>query len=209
MKNQTEFEREKQLVCDTLDGNKQAFGEIFLRYQYRVREFSRAMLKAYGFPENGFEDDIAQRTFIEFERTLKNFRFEDEKSLERWLFGISRNQVRNEAKSKNITLNVGDVDYFFDENAEQEIKNIIYEENFDDDIYEEQIKRITILAIEKLKSPYQETMKALVGSNFKITIEQLTMIFDSNEETIRTRLRRGRQLLGSLIEEILKQVKCV
>lgn len=207
MKEQEEFAKEQQLVREISKGGVQAFEEIYDRYQYEVREFSRTVLNLYNLKETGLEDDIAQRTFIKFPDTLKTFKFESKESLRRWLFGIARNVARDEAKAKNKILSIDNIN--LDEDNEYQIENTVisYEQDFEEEIYEGEVSEMLYEAINNLPSPYKELMFAWAETDFEATMEQLAIIFNTNEGTIKTRLRKARYLLKPLMQKLKKQVK--
>lgn len=207
MKEQEEFAKEQQLVREISKGGVQALEEIYDRYQYEVREFSRTVLNLYNFTGTGLEDDIAQRTFIKFPDTLKNFRFESKESLRKWLFGIARNEARDEARAKNKILSIDSIN--LDEDNEYQIENTVisYEQDFEEEVYEGEVSEMLYKAINNLPSPYKELMLAWVETDFEASMEQLAIIFRTNEGTIKSRLRRARYLLKPLLEKLKKQAK--
>jgi RNA polymerase sigma factor (sigma-70 family) len=167
------------------------------------------MLNGYGFPDNGLEDDITQRVFMAFRKTIKNFRFETEDSLKTWLFGIARNEIRNEAKAKRPTVSLDNNEKVFDENVMSELKKAIlaYQPNFNNQIQAEEIKSMLIEATDKINSPYKEAMRAWIASNCESSMEELAIMFGTNEGTIKSRFGRAGLFFAPLVEKLGKYIK--
>ena len=86
-----------QLVARAKAGDAQALNDLFLRYHAMMVELARrkigARLRLKEEP-----DDLAQTTFREATRDLKNYEYRGESSLVRWLAQILQNKIRDKAE---------------------------------------------------------------------------------------------------------------
>ncbi|MFN0250527.1 MAG: RNA polymerase sigma factor [Kofleriaceae bacterium] len=86
-----------QLVTRAKSGDAQALNDLFLRYHSVMVELARrkigARLRLKEEP-----DDLAQTTFREATRDLKNYEYRGEHSLVRWLAQILQNKIRDKAE---------------------------------------------------------------------------------------------------------------
>lgn len=79
------------------DDDRHAFGELVRRHQSAVRAFLRRLIR------DSFQaDDLAQETFIEAHRQLRQFR--GEAGFSSWLFGIAYNRFRSFQRRQRETI---------------------------------------------------------------------------------------------------------
>ena len=86
-----------QLVARAKSGDAQALNDLFTRYHTMMVELARrkigTRLRLKEEP-----DDLAQTTFREATRDLKNYEYRGEGSLVRWLAQILQNKIRDKAE---------------------------------------------------------------------------------------------------------------
>ena len=97
---------DEQTIRLVLDGNREAFKELVLRYEGRVAATVISMLGKC--PE---ADDVGQEVFIRFYKNLKNFR--GDSSVATYLTKIAINLSLNELKRRKRRL------FFIKDNAEE------------------------------------------------------------------------------------------
>lgn len=86
-----------QLVSRAKSGDAQALNDLFTRYHTMMVELARRKLGArLRLKEE--PDDLAQTTFREATRDLKNYEYRGESSLVRWLAQILQNKIRDKAE---------------------------------------------------------------------------------------------------------------
>jgi RNA polymerase sigma factor (sigma-70 family) len=77
-----------ELVAETLNGNRDAFSQIVVRYQSLICSLAYSATGSLGQSE-----DLAQETFITAWRRLRLLR--EPAKLRAWLCGIARNRINN------------------------------------------------------------------------------------------------------------------
>lgn len=96
------------LVSRARSGDRQAFEDLFRRYQSRLRPLIDLRLKG-PLREKVEVDDVLQETLLRAFQSLGRFEWQDEESFLRWLGGIARNVVLQiagaEKRKKLIALN--------------------------------------------------------------------------------------------------------
>ncbi|USN94893.1 MAG: RNA polymerase sigma factor [Candidatus Nomurabacteria bacterium] len=73
------------------DGNEQAFGEIYLRYENPVRDFIKKLFYGSKMPNCQDEDDIVQETFLNVHSALKRGLYKNEGRMKAWIFTVAKN----------------------------------------------------------------------------------------------------------------------
>lgn len=196
-----DFENEKKLFCDAIDGDHEAFNQLYKTYANRLKSFITKMLKAYKLFECQ-EDDIVQETFMIFITDMKKFKVDSDRGLRRCLFTIANNKIKNLSRKKKTYISIDD------ENKEfEKIREIffIYKPEVDENINKEQIKTIINKAMNLLPSPFRETFEVYIQEiEDDITIEELSEYFIAEEGTIKSRLSRTRKLLKPVLEPLRK-----
>ncbi len=84
---------DQQLIARCREGDLEAFGQIYARYERSVYRYAYHML---GDPDEA--DDMMQDTFVKAYRTLPGFR--SECSLQTWLLKVTGNLCRDRLKTR-------------------------------------------------------------------------------------------------------------
>ncbi|MGL5633814.1 MAG: RNA polymerase sigma factor [Sarcina sp.] len=134
-------------------------------------------------------EDLTQEIFIKIFRYIGKFK--GDSSLKTWIYKISLNICREYyRKNKKVT-------YFGEEfNKETEV-----EDKFDleEEILELMDNEVIANALEKIKPAYRDIIYMFYYKEF--TIKDIAKILDENENTIKTKLRRGKNALGIVLKE--------
>jgi RNA polymerase sigma-70 factor (ECF subfamily) len=94
-----------ELIARTLaNDDRTAFGQLVQRHQSAVRNFLRHLTHN----DAALADDLAQETFIQAYRGLRNFR--GTASFSTWLFGIAHNFHRNAHRRRRDFAPIEEVD---------------------------------------------------------------------------------------------------
>lgn len=197
---------EQDLVYEVSSGNQEAYGFLFDSYKEDVSNFARNMLRAYSCYETGMEDDITQNTFIKVFKDIKGFKPNNSGSLRTWIRQIAKNEVRNTIRSKNVRI-IEKTEPLDEENLAQLNKLISSFKTMDNEINYQQVKEKVIEVVEKLNSPFRETAKVLIDNDFDNNMEEISLILECNEATVKTRLFRLRNLLSPILEPLKKWLK--
>lgn len=136
----------------------------------------------------GVAEDLTQETFINVFKYIQKFK--GKSSLKTWIYKIALNQCREYyRKHKYATgsiIEILDANTRAEFDLEEEILDLIDNEFIAD-------------SLAMLKSEYRDIIYMFYYKD--MTIRDIAMILKENENTIKTRLRRGRSALGKVLKE--------
>lgn len=205
------FDVEKVLVQELRKGNQDAVVVIVRKYQNLVKEYVRNILKIYGLHQQGLENDLAQETLIKFYQNVDKIDFSKCNDLKPWILKIAMNETRNLLREKNIKFISldGIITDPLEEDKISKLKDIIlsYKPTVNNDVNYQESKVLIRQVINTLNSPFKELMTVIVDSDFEITIEELAIIFECSDGTIKSRLVRSRNVLKTILEPLRKWFK--
>lgn len=205
------FDVEKALVQELRKGNQDAVVVIVRKYQNLVKEYVKNILKIYGLHQQGLENDLAQETLIKFYRNVDKIDFSKCNDLKPWILKIAMNETRNLLREKNIKFISldGITTDPLEEDKISKLKDIIlsYKPTVNNDVNYKESKVLIRQVINTLNSPFKELMTVIVDSDFEITIEELAIIFECSDGTIKSRLVRSRNVLKTILEPLRKWFK--
>jgi len=183
------------LISEFKAGSTDAMEKIVGRYEDRIFTFG---LKMCGHLQDA--EDIAQDTFLNAFRYLKDFR--EETKLKNWLFKIAaRACIRKRRKKKCEPDYEISLDSFIHEDGSDgnyEIPD--WSEDPSDNVMRTELKKIIDAAIQTLPHKYRLVfnLREIEGFNTKETAE----ILEISTQSVKTRLHRARLFMR---EEISKQ----
>ena len=183
------------LIAEFKSGSMDAMEKIVGRYEDRIFTFG---LKMCGHLQDA--EDIAQETFLNAFRYLKDFR--EETKLKNWLFKIAaRACIRKRRKKKCEPDHEISLDLFIHEDGSDgkyEIPD--WSESPSDNVMRSELKKIIDAAIQTLSHKYRLVfnLRDIGGFSTKETAE----ILGISTQSVKTRLHRARLFLR---EEISKQ----
>ena len=183
------------LITEFKAGSVDAMEKIVGRYEDRIFTFG---LKMCGHLQDA--EDIAQETFLNAFRYLKDFR--EETKLKNWLFKIAaRACIRKRRKKKCEPDYEISLDSFIHEDGSDgkyEIPD--WSDDPSDNVMRAELKRIIDAAIQTLPHKYRLVfnLRDIEGFSTKETAE----ILEISTQSVKTRLHRARLFLR---EEISKQ----
>lgn len=205
------FDVEKALVQELRKGNQDAVVVIVRKYQNLVKEYVRNILKIYGLHQQRLENDLAQETLIKFYQNVDKIDFSKCNDLKPWILKIAMNETRNLLREKNIKFISldGIITDPLEEDKISKLKDIIlsYKPTVNNDVNYQESKVLIRQVINTLNSPFKELMTVIVDSDFEITIEELAIIFECSDGTIKSRLVRSRNVLKTILEPLRKWFK--
>ena len=176
---------EAELVKLSLNGDKDAFGEIVARYQKMVARTVKGMLG-----DSVFAEDIGQEVFIKLFYSLAEFR--GEAKLSTYIQKIAVNLTLNEIKRRNRFFSM------FSQRGNSEM----YEFEIADNESEEKREAIEVVnkALSKMEPKFRiiVTMRMLQGYSTKETAE----ILDLPLGTVLSRLSRAQEQLRNILKKI-------
>ena len=176
---------EIELVKASLEGDKQAFGEIVTRYSKMVARTVKGMLG-----DSVFAEDIGQEVFIKLFYSLSEFR--GEAKLSTYIQKIAVNLTLNEIKRRKRFLSM----------FSQKGNNEMYEFDVADHDTEERREASEIVnkALMKMDHKFRiiVTMRMLQGYSTKETAEILELPLG----TVLSRLSRAQEQLRNILEKL-------
>lgn len=131
--------------------------------------------------------DLTQETFINIYKYIKKFK--GKSSLKTWIYKIALNCCR---------------EYFRKHKSTYSIEDIAYSDVKDDFDLEETIldildNEMIIDSLSKIKDDYRDIIYMFYYKEF--TIKDIAKILEEKENTVKTKLRRGRSQLGQVLKE--------
>src|SRR5271169_5658872 len=169
-----------ELVTQTREGNRDAFGQIVSRYQSLICSLAYSATGSFGQSE-----DLAQETFITAWKHLGHLRERDK--LRSWLCGIARNRINNflrregrePVRMAEPLENIAETHSAEALPADQTISN------------EEQA--ILWRSLERIPEIYREPLVLFYREHQ--SIEAVARNLELSEDTVKQRLSRGRRML--------------
>ena len=185
---------DQQLVDRVLNGNKNAFNLLVLRYQHRVSALVGRFVH-----DSHEAEDVCQEAFIKAYRALPLFR--GDSAFYTWLYRIAVNTAKNHLVSRNRRPPASDVEV---EDAEQsEVGSILREiENPESKLATVKLKLAIEQAIEELPEDLRTafTLREFSGLSY----EDITEVMDCPVGTVRSRIFRARESIDKKIRELLE-----
>ncbi|MCI5105205.1 MAG: RNA polymerase sigma factor RpoE [Pseudomonadales bacterium] len=186
-------ETDQQLVDRVLDGDKNAFNLLVLRYQHRV-----AGLVSRFIQDAQEVEDVSQEAFIKAYRALPLFR--GDSAFYTWLYRIAVNTAKNYLVSRNRRPPASDVDI---NDAEViEIGAVLRDiEDPEGSLATDKLKQAINDAIEELPEDLKTafTLREFSGMSY----EDITEVMDCPVGTVRSRIFRAREAIDKRIKELL------
>jgi RNA polymerase sigma-70 factor, ECF subfamily len=176
---------EKMLVKASLEGDKQAFGEIVNRYRKLVARTVKGMLG-----DTVFAEDIGQEVFIKLYYSLPDYR--GEAKLSTYIQKIAVNLTLNEIKRRKRFLSM------FSQNENE----VIYEHEISDNHTEAKNEAHELInkALSFIEPKFRiiVTMRLLQGYSTKETAEILNLPLG----TVLSRLSRAQKQLKEILKKL-------
>ncbi|MBF0511193.1 MAG: RNA polymerase sigma factor [Candidatus Omnitrophica bacterium] len=174
----------QDILIKASQGEAQAFEEV---YRLTSSFVYNVALRIVNNREDALE--VAQEVFMTIYHKLKNFRFES--SFKTWVYRITANTAINFAKKKNRHKTV-ELEEFFKEGAvENEVRAKINREDA-------QARIETLLAALTQDQRACVTLRDIEGLSY----EEIAQALNININTVRSRLKRSREKLLSLKNEV-------
>jgi RNA polymerase sigma-70 factor (ECF subfamily) len=176
---------ENALVKSSLEGDKNAFGEIVKRYQGMVARTVKSMLG-----DSVFSEDIGQEVFIKLYYSLPEFR--GEAKLSTYIQKIAVNLTLNEIKRRKRFFSM------FSQKGNSEMHE--FEIADQDDAERKDTREIVGKALMKMEPKFRIilTMRMLQGYSTKETAEMLNMPLG----TVLSRLSRAQEQLRGILNKL-------
>jgi RNA polymerase sigma-70 factor (ECF subfamily) len=176
---------ENELVKSSLEGDKNAFGEIVTRYQGMVARTVKSMLG-----DTVFSEDIGQEVFINLYHSLSDFRGEAKLStyIQRIAVNLTLNEIKRRKRFFSMFSQKGNSDMHEFEVADQ------------DDAERKDAKEMVGKALMKMDPKFRIilTMRMLQGYSTKETAEILNLPLG----TVLSRLSRAQEQMRGILSKL-------
>src|ERR1022692_947671 len=171
---------DNELVAQTLDGNRDAFGRIVSRYQSLICSLAYSATGSLGQSE-----DLAQETFISAWKHLRHLR--ERHKLRAWLCGIARNRINNNLRreGREPLRDPETLDSAPDSPAPEPLPH--------DQTISNEEQAILWRSLERIPEIYREPLVLFYREHQ--SIGAVAQSLDLTEDTVKQRLSRGRKLL--------------
>jgi RNA polymerase sigma-70 factor, ECF subfamily len=176
---------EHDLIKESLNGNKKAFGEIVTRYQSMVARTVKGMLG-----DSVYSEDIGQEVFIKLFYSLSDFR--GEAKLSTYIQKIAVNLTLNEIKRRKRFFST------FSQKGNNEMYEIEVADHGDEE--QREAREIINRALMNLNPKFRVivTMRMIEGYSTKETAE----ILDLPIGTVLSRLSRAQEQLKNILGKL-------
>jgi len=173
------------IVNQIIQGNKNAFKLLILRYQRPIFSF----LGNFHFP-NQMIEDLAQETFLRAYKNISSFNPERGASFATWLFTIS----------KNLALNMQAKSSYRKERPMETVKTRVNGplKSFSDKLEQKNTKEVVRSAVNNLPLPF----KTAVALSYldELSLEEIASIEECPVGTIKSRIFRGKKMLRQILQ---------
>ena len=184
---------DQQLVERVLDGNKNAFDLLVLRYQNRVAAMVARIIR-----DQKEVEDVCQEAFIKAYKALPLFR--GDSAFYTWLYRIAINTAKNHIVSRGRRPPSSDVELTDGEGGELGL--VLSEiETPESSLEMENLKNVIEGAIEARPADLRTafTLREFSGLSY----EDITEIMNCPVGTVRSRIFRARESIDKAIKELI------
>ncbi len=187
---------EKDLLCETRQGNLAAFDELIRRHQ------SRVYATIYHMTSNREDtDDLTQETFLKAYKALKSFK--GDSSFYTWIYRIAVNKTINflkQRRRKFTHLSLNEIDPA--DEGRGPILEFVSEHTPRRDLRLKELQEKLNEAMQKLSEVHRlvVTLHDIQG----IPHDEIGKIMDCNTGTVRSRLFYARRQLQAYLSDYLK-----
>jgi len=183
---------DQMLVEQVLNGNKQAFNRLVLKYQNKICN----LISRY-IPEKDVQD-VAQESFIKAYRSLASFR--QESAFYTWLYRIAVNTAKNHItmvsrRPPSSDIDAQDAEFYESGQAMRDI------ETPEHNIQTQELQKTIFNVIENLP---EELRMAITLREIKgLSYDDIAQVLDIPIGTVRSRIFRARETIESKIKPLL------
>lgn len=172
---------DRELVHRTLEGNRQAYSSLVLKYQTKVYNM------AFGFVKNReTADDLAQEIFVKAYVSLKKFQFKS--GFGTWLYRIAINHCKDYLRAQQKMRTVP-----FDNYSEKTAIKVDASRDREQRRREDQIEGLIQKGILALPEKYKTiiTLRDIQGLSY----DEIAKILSLSAGTVDSRIHRARKML--------------
>ena len=196
LRSRPEEREDREIIERVLQGDKEAFREIVLRYQTRIYNMT------YRFLGNREEaEDLSQEIFLSIYRNLKNFRHESKFST--WVYRIVQNHCINRSAylkrrhvSEHDSLTRHEPEGRGNELAERALADPT--ESPEGNLQRREVERIVQQGISRLQEDFRQILilRDLEGRSY----DEIAEILGISLGTVKSRIHRARMSLKAQLD---------
>lgn len=177
---------DEELVSEVQAGAAEAFGVLVERYEDKIKRYARRFLLGYEDAE-----DLVQEVFIKAYINIQSF--DAQRKFSSWLYRIAHNEFINAIKKKGREpLPFFDPDNLFPHPTAPE--------SADTEINRQEMTELLESCLDKLNVKYREVLVLYYFEDMEY--RAIADILKIPVATVGVRLKRGRQIMRSLIEQM-------
>lgn len=178
------------------DGSEEAYGILYLRYHESVMKKIRRYV-----PHSEEVEDICQETFSKAFSQLGSFRLDG--NFATWIFTIARNTAfdhssHDKARGKNLEVKASPKE-------QEEIEIIDPALSPEEEVIRDQDNELVDACIEGLSDLYREAMKLYHIDH--LAYNEIAEKLGLTLNTVKTRIRRAKEMVSKAIQEIEEESK--
>jgi len=171
-------------------GNKDAFGVLIGRYDKKITRYANKFL--YNYQD---QEDAVQDVFIKAYQNIQSFKTSERFSP--WIYRVAHNTFLNVVRKRSREkITFFDTDQLFAANIPDENEVQLREQSFDREVLEQ--------CLEKMDVKYREVLVLFYFE--EKDYDEIAEIIQIPKATVGVRLRRGRQRMKQIYEELNQNV---
>lgn len=174
------------LIQQTLNGNRNAFRFLVLRYQKPIFKY----LSSFGLP-NGNREEIAQEAFIRAFKNLAKFDPDKGASFSTWLFVIAKNLAINEINKSSYKNEISTDD------THLELPNEIFSDNPETHLNRKQTQVSINNALNEV--PIEFRRAVILSQISEHSLQEIAVIENCSIGTVKSRIFRGKEILRKIL----------
>lgn len=164
---------EKQLIKGLKRNKEEAYDELINLYGNKLLRTCFLINK-----DEKEAEDIVQETFIKVFKSIKSFK--GNSSLYTWIYRILQNTIKDRYKNKILTTPYEDYE--------------ASEDNMEDIVIDKENRKILKEELDKINFIYKQVLVLFYFDD--LSIKEISEVLDEKEGTIKSKLSRGRKMLG-------------
>lgn len=188
-------ESDQILIEKAQQGDKEAFGQLVLRYQHKVGRLVR-----YYVPDQAQSLDLTQDVFIKVYAALAKFR--GDSAFYTWLYRVAVNTVKNHLILNQHHFTASDLEAEPQDSASNQSLPIREDETPEHCLLRDEIEKTIFDTIDKLPEDARLafTLREIEGLSY----EEIADVLNCPIGTVRSRIFRARELIEHEIDPLLK-----
>jgi RNA polymerase sigma-70 factor (ECF subfamily) len=171
------------LIQQTLNGNRNAFRFLVLRYQKPIFKF----LSSFNLSE-AIREEVAQETFVRAYKRLDSFEPKKGVSFSTWLFVIAKNLAINETKRHS---------HLYEITADKDVEKAAEVLTPEASLSQKQTQQAVHNALAQVPEDFRRSL--ILSQISEHSLEEIAHIENCSVGTVKSRIFRGKEMLRKII----------